>query len=723
MRKLLAILTALLVLSTLPDSSLAQVRLPGIFGDHMVLQRNENIKIWGWAEPGQAIEAVLNDSQGKAKADQEGKWQILLAPQKAGGPFELRIATTSGTKSEVTLSDILIGEVWVCSGQSNMEWPLSQSANPQEEINAADYPNIRHIKVTRRPSSIPLDTIDNQWNVCSPKTAGSFTGVGYFFARRLHQELNVPIGLINSSWGGTRVEPWTPPNGFAQVPELANIHDTLESRTPGTDRYQQKLSNHIDATQAWLENAKSALKDQKAIDPSPAFPSELAQVTGHQNPAMLYNGMIHHFIGFPIRGAIWYQGESNRADGMSYFHKKKALINGWRELWEQGDFPFYFVQIAPFNYGNDRPDQLPELWEAQTKTLELPNTGMVVISDVTDLNDIHPRNKQDVGLRLANLALKNDYGQDGLLVSGPTLDSLKILEDRLVLKFSNTGDGLKTSDGTSPDWFEVIGKGTNFETANAEISGDTVVLTCNKVPAPVAVRFGWNKKATPNLRNSANLPARPFRAGEVPTALNSVPEIDDYQLIYDLDLKRLGKEIEYDKDLRKQVDKFDRIGYFMELQKTGQPMQFAFVSMDAFTDNIDHIGIPTIRSGATFQKKVSKVRVHSNVEQLENATATTGHIEFWPNNYGATRSANLGGSDTIYDFDDTRTDPVDGYGSMQVHLPESGLTLFSINRWNAPDQADLGIGNCPGQHLDWTFSGNSSQYDKKRLRIFVRAKK
>ncbi len=408
---------------------------------------------------------------------------------------------------------------------------------------------------------------------------------------------------------------------------------------------------------------------------------------------------------------------------MLYFQKKKALINGWRELWDQGDFPFYFVQIAPFMYGNDRTDQLPEFWEAQTKTLEIPNTGMVVTNDVTTLNDIHPKNKQDVGLRLANMALKNEYERNDLLVSGPTFESLEVQDNRLLLTFANVGDGLKTINGMSPDWFEVIGVGTEFEQAEADIDGNKIILTCAKVPFPVAVRFAWHKTATPNLINSANLPAGAFRAGDVPTPLSSVPNIDDYNLVYDLDLKRLGIKINYDVDSRNQVSEFDRIGYFLELQKTDKPLQFIFVSMNAFTDNIDQIGIPTLDSGAVFQQSVSDVFIHTNAELLRKPKETSGHIEFWSHNYAPEESAKIGGKNDIFDFDDTRADPVDGYGSMQVHLPESRLTLFSINRWNAPDQADLGIGNSKGQHRDWTFSSNSGQYVVKRLRVFVRAKK
>ena len=724
MRSFSILFVAICLLGLATEITQAQIRLPAIFSDHMVLQRQKEIKIWGWAEPGQKIDVSLNGSNNSGQVAEDGKWLVTLPAQEAGGPFNLMISSTSRGKQKLTIKDVLIGEVWLCSGQSNMEWTVAASKDARAEIAKADFPNIRHIKMGHRPSPVVQDNINAAWTVCSPETAANYTAAGYYFGRKLHQELDVPIGLINASWGGTRVEPWTPPSGFAQVPALSDIYEQLQSRTPGTKTYEDKLSAHIAETQKWIESAKSALETKKNVSPSPTFPAELIPVQGHQNPAMLYNGMVHNFVGYPLRGAIWYQGESNRADGMMYYEKKKALINGWRGLWEQGDFPFYFVQIAPFQYGNDRPDELAELWEAQTRTLELPNTGMIVISDVGNLKDIHPKNKQAVGARLANLALKNDYGKTDMLVSGPTFESLEVDKDRLVVNFSNVGDGLKSFDGKPLDWFEVIGVGTKFEKANAEISGNRVILTCDAVKKPVAMRFAWNKIATPNLTNSANLPASPFRAGEVPTSLSSVPGIQEYQLVYDLDLSKLGAEINYDVDLRKQVDLFDRVGYFLELKKPGLPAEYLFVSMNAFTDDVNKIGIPALQTEAVFQKSIAGVQIHTNAKlelpKDHDVRPLKGHIEFWPHNYGPVETVKVGGSSEIYDIDDTRVEPVNGYGSMQVHIPASKQTLFAINRWNQPNEADLGIGNSTGQHRDWTFANNSNQYEEKRLRVFVR---
>ncbi|MFM8215996.1 MAG: sialate O-acetylesterase, partial [Pirellula sp.] len=308
-------------------------------------------------------------------------------------------------KNKIEIKDVLVGEVWVCSGQSNMEWSVAASMNPQEEIAAAKYPLIRHIKVPLVPSVVPLENFQSSWQVCSPETAAGFTAFGYYMAREISAKLDVPVGLINSSWGGTRVEPWVPPVGFQGVEKLQGIYQSVIGRTPGTPEYSKRLAEHIQSLEAWLAKAKSPTDPKVALGPSPNYPSELIPFASHQEPSMLYNGMIHAIVGFPIRGAIWYQGESNHDEGMMYLEKKKALIQGWRKLWSQGDFPFYYVQIAPFRYGDQDPTTLAKFWEAQAAIQTVvPKTGMVVINDIATINDIHPPNKQEVGRRLALLA-------------------------------------------------------------------------------------------------------------------------------------------------------------------------------------------------------------------------------------------------------------------------------------------------------------------------------
>jgi len=436
--------------------------------------------------------------------------------------------------------------------------------------------------------------------------------------------------------------------------------------------------------------------------------------------------MIHALVGFPIRGAIWYQGESNHGEGMLYLEKTKALVQGWRTLWNQGEFPFYYVQIAPFRYGTEDPTILAKFWEAQSAAQSIPKTGMVVINDIATVNDIHPPNKQDVGYRLALLALKNDYGKNELVANSPEFDRLEVLKDRLKVHFKNIGGGLKARDGNPLTYFEVVGVGSNgFQPATATIEGDAVVLKSEKVATPVACRFAWNMLAEPNLSGGTGLPVGAFRAGEVPDFLSALPIAKEYTLVYDLDLNTLQHDIRYDVDNSTDIGAFDRIGYLVELTTASGEERKVFVSMNAFTKDVQEIGIPTIASKSRFQIPVQSMDVFSNVEGIASSTKlATGIVEFWPDNYAASNFANVSGaSATEYDFGDEMAPPEDGYGSMQVHNAEARQTLFAINHWSAGRGADIGIGNSPGPPRDWTFSGNAGSYPIKRLRVFVRPKK
>jgi len=702
----------------------ADAKLPSIFGDHMVLQRDQKLPVWGWASPGEKVSVQL-DSQSAVTAttDAKGDWKVELPPQKAGGPHTLTVKA----KNTVALKDVLIGEVWLCSGQSNMEWVVANSDNPQQEIAAANYPNIRHIKVPKTPASLPQNDFKGDWQVCSPQTAGGFTAAGYFMARKLHAELGVPIGLVHSSWGGTRIEPWTPVSGFADLPQLKDIHQQVLRTLPDNPAYQQKLKQHLAAVEKWTADTKAALAANRSVPPTPVFPADIAPLTSHQSPTTLYNGMIHPFLGFAMRGAIWYQGESNHGEGMLYTEKMKALIQGWRQIWGIGDFPFYFVQIAPYMYGAENPQVLPTFWEAQSAAAKIPNTGMVVTTDIANLKDIHPKNKQDVGLRLALLALKNTYGKSEVVAEGPKFKSLKTEGDTLRVTFANTAGGLRSRDSKPLTWFEVIGPETDYTKATAVIDGDSVILSAPGVKNPVAMRFAWSKEAEPNLMNGAGLPAEAFRAGEVPKidylALK-VPEASGYKLVYDLDLAKLGANIKYDVDNTASLKGgFDRIAYFLELRGP-DGVTYSYVSMDAFTSDIKKIGIPTAAAGAEFQQQVKNLNVVSNVKGLTIGTLADGcNIEFWPHNYGTPNTSKIpGASDSLYDTGDQPSDPLEGYGSMQIHNFKAKQTLFAINNWRAGSNADLGIGNSTGKTLDWTFMGNAGSYTSKRLRVLVRMK-
>jgi sialate O-acetylesterase len=354
---------------------------------------------------------------------------------------------------------------------------------------------------------------------------------------------------------------------------------------------------------------------------------------------------------------------------------------------------------------------------------------MVVINDIGNLKDIHPVNKQEVGRRLALWALAKTYGQEKLVYCGPTFKAMSVEGEKLRLTFDHVGSGLASRDSKPLDWFEIIDADEGgFVKADAQIDGSAVLLSASGVKHPVAMRFAWSMLAEPNLMNAEGLPAGAFRAGTVPKrdllALN-VPEAKDYQLVYDLDLAKLGQSITYDADNHAQLHQpFDRIAYFLELQGSDSNTKYVYVSMDAFTDSLEKIGLPTAKSGAHFQRNVSNMNVYSNAKGIVTGTGLAGgNIEFWPNNYGPANSAKVpNASGQTYDFGDEPADPVNGYGSMQVHNHDAKQTLFALNHWPDGGRADVGIGNQPTGNPDWTFAANASSYPAKRLRVLVRCK-
>jgi len=711
------------------QSARAEVRLPKVFASHMVLQQEKPLVIWGWAAPKETITVTLSDASQQVQANERGEWKAVLPAMKAGGPYTV---TVSGS-TKVQFEDVMVGEVWLCSGQSNMEMGIGMAQDGPPEIAAANYPGIRLLLVTRSWKPEPQKDIEGTWKVCTPQTVaeggwGGFSACAYYFGRELHKKLGMAVGLIDASWGGTRIEPWTPPEGFAAVPALKKEYELVELGDPVSSAHQRRLEQILQETERWLAAARQALTERALVPPMPTYPAELLPPHDLQQATALYNGMIHPLCPFAIRGAIWYQGESNSTEGMLYAAHMKALIAGWRLLWGEGDFPFYYVQIAPFDYHRD-PEIIGEFWEAQTAAQAVPNTGMAVINDIGNLKDIHPKNKQEVGRRLALWALAKTYGQEGVVYAGPTFKEMTIEGDTLRLSFDHVGGGLASRDGKPLDWFEVIDADEGgFVKADARIDGSTVVLSAAGVKHPVAMRFAWSMLAEPNLMNAEGLPAGAFRAGQEPKrdllALK-VPEAKDYQLVYDLDLDKLGPNPAYDVDNHARIHQpFDRIAYFLEVQGADRHTEYLYVSMDAFTDAPDKIGVPTVQSGAHFQRNVASLNVFSNVRGIVTGTGLAGgNIEFWPNNYGPENSAKVPhASSQVWDFGDEPADPADGYGSMQVHNHDARQTLFALNHWREGSHADLGIGNQPTGNPDWTFAGNAGAYKSKRLRVLVHCK-
>ena len=707
----------------------AEVRLPKVFGSHMVLQQERPLVIWGWARPNETVTVHIATASRKAKANKRGEWKVELPAMKAGGPYAL---TVSGS-STVRFEDVMVGEVWLCSGQSNMEIGISAARDGKQEIAAAEYPGIRLLKVSKRWTPEPQSDMEGVWKVCSPKTVaedgwGGFSAAGYYFGRELHKKLGVAVGLIDSSWGGTKIEPWTPPEGFAAVPALQQEYKLVQLGDPHAPAHQQRLEQVLHDTKRWLAGARQALVQRTNVPPMPTYPEELLPPHELQQRTALYNAMIHPLHPFALRGAIWYQGESNVGEGMLYAERMKALIGGWRQVWGGDALSFYFVQIAPYTYGG-KSDAVAEIWEAQSAAQAIPNSGMVVINDIGDLKDIHPANKQEVGRRLALWALAKTYGQQNVVYAGPSFKAMSVDGDKMRLTFDNAGGGLASRDGKPLNWFEIIDADEGgFVKADAQIDGSSVVLSAAGVKHPAAMRFAWSMLAEPNLMNAEGLPAGAFRAGTVPKRdlmTINVPEAKEYQLVYDTDLTSAGQTVTYQVDNHAKLNKpFDRIAYCLELQKADGAADYVYVSMDAFTDALDKIGVPTLKSGARFQRNVSNMNVYSNVKGIVTGTGLAGgNLEFWPDNYGPANSAKVpNASSQTWDFGDEPSAPADGYGSMQVHNHDAKQTLFAWNHWREGNGADVGIGNQPTGNSDWTFAANAGSYKAKRLRVLVRCK-
>ncbi|MDO1449152.1 sialate O-acetylesterase [Rhodocytophaga aerolata] len=637
------------LLALLSLESFADVRLPKLVGDHMILQRDAKLPVWGWADAGETVTLTFLGKKYTAKPDTQGKWMLTLPAMKAGGPYEMTIAG----KNTLTIKDILVGDVWLASGQSNMEWKLSHTVNNfEQEIANANFPQIRFLDVTNAIATQPLTEFESKgWEICSPETAGDFSAVGYFFARDLHQRYKVPVGVITSEWGGTPSEAWTSTEALKAFPEYQTAVNDLEKNGSGIQaqmqEYQTKLKEwqskvsggdrglaaatkwyapafnaadwpvmtlpmlwettdlpdydgivwfrkevmipdneagkeltlHLasidDADSTWFNGELVGATNGYNIDRKYTIPGKLVKagknsitirvvdtgggggvygqadnlkltagdkilvsladkwqyqtaldisqmpakpkVTVNQNsPTVLYNAMIAPLVPFAIKGAIWYQGESNAGRAYQYRTLFPAMIKDWRKQWKQ-DFPFLFVQLANFMKVESQPveSDWAELREAQSMTLSLPKTGMAVIIDVGDANDIHPRNKQDVGKRLAMAAQKTAYNEN-TVYSGPTYKSIKTVGNKIILTFENAGGGLVAKGGELKE-FAIAGPDKKFMWADAKIEGNTVVVSSNQVQNPVAVRYAWaNNPDKANLYNKEGLPASPFRTDDWP---------------------------------------------------------------------------------------------------------------------------------------------------------------------------------------------------------------
>jgi sialate O-acetylesterase len=651
-----------LMLFSLPVASRADVRVPSLIGDHMVLQQGRKVRVWGTAEPGERVTVTFDGNTARAVADERGRWQVFVGPFKAGGPFEM---TVSG-KNILTFRDVLVGEVWVCSGQSNMEWPLANAQDGAREVAQADYPEIHLFTVSKKTSATPLEDVEGRWVVTKPQTVAQFSAVGYFFGRELYRRLKVPVGLIHTSWGGTPAEAWTSRDALAAEPAFKPMLNRFDAELKDLPRLQseyerarvewgrryvtQDAGNKGEAMgyadparefadwrrmrvpQAWesagldvdgsvwfrrevsvpaawagrdLTLSLGAIDDfdttyfdgvrvgatgeetpnswavprryrvpgslvragrnviavrvfdrvggggfvggEMWLAPESAAKTEALPLDGdwyykeestvpsrridysrqpqppgpanQNNPTVLYNAMLAPLLPYTIRGAVWYQGESNAGRAYQYRTLFPTMIRDWRARWGEGDFPFYFVQLPNWQPIKPEPSESEwaELREAQLMALRLPHTGMAVAIDLGSPEELHPRNKLPVALRLARWALAETYGQK-LEESGPLYRAYTIEGDKVRVRFTHA-KGLQTMPGDKPaplKGFAIAGADHKFVWADARIEGETVVVWSKSITQPLAVRYDWADSPDGNLYNSAGLPASPFRTDDWP---------------------------------------------------------------------------------------------------------------------------------------------------------------------------------------------------------------
>lgn len=488
----------------------AEVTLAPLFQDGGVLQRDKAIPVWGRATAGKRVTVSFAGQTQSITAGADGRWQVSLSALPASEKGRTLGVTEEGLPP-VEIKDLVVGEVWLASGQSNMQWAISQ-ARAEDQAVAAEgpVPLMRFFQVPRVLNHVRQETVNAKWTAATPETARGFSAVGYFFGKHLVEELKVPVGIIHSSWGGSRIEPWWAEEGLDGVEALAEMRTRRLAGSPGFPGYDQPFRSHVSAIREWADQAAKALD---AGAPAPAMPQgpELLKL-GHNGEAGTYQAMIHPLVPYALRGFLWYQGESNNGEGMLYTEKKKALIAGWRKQFGAAEAPFLFVQLAPFNYGGNRAESLPGIWWAQQETLKIPHTGMAVTNDIGNIKDIHPNNKSEVGRRLALWAMADTYGKTELVKSGPLFAEAKVTAAGIAIRFDHNGGGLTTRDGKPPTWFEVADGDGPFHPAEAKISADakSLLLTSPKVPKPDRARFAWSQIAEPNLINREGLPAAAF---------------------------------------------------------------------------------------------------------------------------------------------------------------------------------------------------------------------
>ncbi|MFP6581120.1 MAG: sialate O-acetylesterase [Candidatus Hydrogenedentota bacterium] len=484
------ILPLLLLTATVAS---ADLRLPSLFSDHMVMQRDQSNYVWGWSDAGEAVSVTFDETTISTVASGVGTWYVQIPAAALGAPKKLIIKGSN----TITINDILMGDVWVCSGQSNMEFTVDRADDAENEIANAKYPNIRYYGVPLTATLKKRSDINAKWVTTTPEVVAGFSAVGYYFGRTLHEELDVPIGLIGTSWGGTAIESWISQDATTLSETYAELNDDWK---PIVQEHGELIEKFYDTS----------------IRPRIELPETKRGVGGAPNvPSFNYNAMIAPLWRYGIKGAIWYQGESNAGRAYQYRDLMKTMIRDWRVQFAQGDFPFFITQLANYTERATEPGRSnwAELREAQLMATDLPNVGMAVIIDIGDADDIHPTNKQDVGKRLAQSAFNIAYKQD-VLPSGPVYKKMKKGRKKITLQFDHVGKGLTTANKGKPVGFQIAGKDQKWVWADTAINGKKVTVWSDSVKKPVAVRYGWANNPDCNLYNLEGLPATPFRTDD-----------------------------------------------------------------------------------------------------------------------------------------------------------------------------------------------------------------
>ena len=512
-------LAALILLVTTAFSR-AELSVPHFFSDHLVLQRDRECAVWGWADPGETVTVAFKGKQAEATADAQGKWKVLI-PTGSADATGARM-TISSEGGELTIDDILVGEVWFASGQSNMYFTMNRVPEYEPLIAQSSHPGLRMFNAPLVTAREPQTDIEGEWVVSTPETVNGFSAVAFFFARKLHLDLGIPVGVIKSAWGGKPVETFTSREALQTLPGTRKLVDAVLQADPGFDPVQAQKNY-----ESQLEQWKEAVAGWRNADPAsrptrpPRKPSEpKAPLDKEGNPGVLFNSMIHPFAGYTMRGAIWYQGEGNAKPGaVPYDQTLPLMVRDWRSRWDD-DFSFYFVQLANYRQPSTEPgnnDPWPLLQDRMRRILETtPKTGMAVTNDIGEADDIHPRNKKDVGERLALWALARDYGDSELVYSGPLYREHAVVDGGIKVSFDHAGAGLRARDGGKLARFEIAGEDRTWHWAEARLDGsDAIIVSSPSVPAPIAVRYAW--AANPegaNLVNSEGLPASVFRTDD-----------------------------------------------------------------------------------------------------------------------------------------------------------------------------------------------------------------